>query len=982
MIPQTQTVHENGATPLRKKLRPRQHAAATDPAAEVLCLACAGSGKSRTLAYRIAWLLDRGADPRSIVAFTFTEKAAESIKLRVAQALEATGKSTTAIGAMYIGTIHAYCHYLLGTMDARYRQFDVLDDNGLTLYLVSRFWKLDIVSLRNAWGSDTKKLPYFQTIKAVADAWKTANDEMADFDDIVQADPELGKVLLDVRSGLDEDNFIDFSLMVRLATEALWEGRSGALESVVAVEHLMVDEYQDVNTGQEALIRELHRRSSTLFVVGDDDQAIYAWRGADVKNILTFESRHPDCSVHTLSLNFRSTQAIVEASDTFAGEELGSGRISKRPTAENPSGPRDFRVLWFGTREEEALWVAARIEELLGTRYLDREGRSRGLAPSDFAILMRSVRSRSKGIARHQAFSDALSERGIAFTLEAGGGLFDRPEVEVLRQTFELLRSGQPDRATVEAHFEHSILRRFTGASFDRLTAVLTDWGRRIHVPKGGARQRLYPQLLVHELLNAFGVAEKELAEAVMFDLGVFSRIIQDVESVYLSVDSAGRFGDILNFLANVAERGYSPGVDEVVRRPEAVAVSTVHKMKGLEFPVVFVVDVEANRFPGKRSSYRGKLPEELIQDALSRGAYQGTREEEARLFYTALTRAERFLYVSGAASLPGLVRAVKPSPFALRLNHAEMTEEPMGLPSGLEFEQQRPRIDERVVPTSYSEIRYYLRCPRDYRFRIGYGFSPPITEMFGFGQTVHSTIGRLHQEWSEAAPTPEEASELAVSNFHLKHVPPSGDPESRPGGYERGRERASEMVADYVQQYVSDFEQQRQVEARFEIPVEHAVISGAIDLLLRTDDSGEIVDATVIDFKALEGGPDPVGEKRLDWTELALQVQLYAKAATDVLGENARTGAVHLLKDGQRVEVPVDDAAVAAATANVEWAVSRIIDGDFPRRPHPEKCSACDFQLLCDQRREEFQVREVPPPLHLPGGRKQMARAFGELSS
>jgi DNA helicase-2/ATP-dependent DNA helicase PcrA len=465
-----------------------------------------------------------------------------------------------------------------------------------------------------------------------------------------------------------------------------------------------------------------------------------------------------------------------------------------------------------------------------------------------------------------------------------------------------------------------------------------------------------------------------------MLDLGMFSRVIQDVESVYLSVDSAGRFRELLNFLANVADRGYSPGTDEVLRRPDAVTVSTVHKMKGLEFPVVFVVDVEANRFPGTQRQYAGKLPGDLICEALARGAYQSTRAEEARLFYTALTRAERYLYVSGAVHLPRLVRPRKQSPFALRLQHPEMMEEYARLPAGLAPEPPRPRIDERVMPTSFSDVRYYLRCPRDYRFRKSYGFSPPITEMFGFGQTIHSTIGRLHQEWYEGSPTPDEAAKLAKKNFHLKHIPRSGDPENRPGGYERGLERACQIAEDYVRDYSADFEHHRQVEARFEIPVEHAVIAGTIDLLLRTDEDDEIVDATVIDFKAMEGGPDPEHGELLDWTELSLQVQLYAKAATDVLSEKARTGAVHLLKDGQRIQIPVGRDAIDAATANVEWAVSRIIAGDFPRRPHPKKCGACDFKLLCNKEREDFQPGESPPPLHVPTDGKLMARAFSEV--
>ena len=434
---------------LESELTPDQRAAATDSAAEVRCLACAGSGKSRTLAYRVAWLLDQGADPSSIVAFTFTEKAAGAIKLRVAQALEATGKSPTVLGAMYIGTIHAYCQYLLSVMDARYRQFDVLDDNGLILYLVSRYPELEIAPLREAWSTSDRPFPYFKTINEVADAWKTANEEMLDLAEISGVDPQLGRALTNISNGLHKGHFIDFSLMVRRAVEALQANSQGALQAVAPLEHLMVDEYQDVNTVQETLISELHQRSKTLFVVGDDDQAIYAWRGADVDNIISFDQRYPNSSAHTLPHNFRSTPAIVESADTFAHEELGPMRIPKDPTADDPGTPRDFRNLWFDTREEEADWVAAQIEHLTGTRYTERNG-ERGLSLGDFAILMRSVRTASNGIVRHQAFTDALTARGIRFTLDAGGGLFDRPQVDVLRETFELLRDGTPNRGSAQ----------------------------------------------------------------------------------------------------------------------------------------------------------------------------------------------------------------------------------------------------------------------------------------------------------------------------------------------------------------------------------------------------------------------------------------------------------------------------------------------------------------------------------------------------
>jgi DNA helicase-2/ATP-dependent DNA helicase PcrA len=333
---------------LDQSLTLEQAAAARDPAAAVLALACAGSGKSRTLAFRIARLVAAGEPPASIVAFTFTEKAAESIKRRVAEALQAVGLEPTVLGAMYIGTIHSYCKVVLGEMDARYRQFDVLDENRLKLFLISGYPALNLHQLRTARGAR-----YFETVREVSDAWKTMNDEMVSIADVTTHDPALGDALQRLSARLDTDHFIDFSLMIRRVVEALQDGHRGALRATQNLRHLMVDEYQDVNPAQEALIQHLRLRCQTVFVTGDDDRAIYAWRGADVSNIIEFQNRNPGCSFHTLSHNFRSTPAIVTAADQFVAQELGPGRIAKNPQATLPPGSRDLRKLWFTARAEE-----------------------------------------------------------------------------------------------------------------------------------------------------------------------------------------------------------------------------------------------------------------------------------------------------------------------------------------------------------------------------------------------------------------------------------------------------------------------------------------------------------------------------------------------------------------------------------------------------------------------------------------------------
>ena len=966
---------------LRQELTDEQRAAATDGGADILVIACAGSGKSRTLAYRIAWLIARGADPASIVAFTFTEKAADAIQQRVATALLRTGRPATEVGKVRIGTIHAFCREMLVGIDARYRQFDVLDQNGLHLFLMSRYPELGIRRFRNRANG------YFVTITALADAWANLHDEMLDLEAVTAHDQDLGEALARLRDLLDRSNYIDFSSMIRLIVDRLQARDAATLEAVGGIRHLLVDEYQDTNPLQERLIRLLRSGCETLAVVGDDDQSIYGWRGADVQNILEFGDRNPGASRHTLAHNFRSTPLIVRSADAFVRAEIGANRLTKTPTASLGEGLQQLGVFGFGDRRTEADWVAARIAALLGSAYADGEER-RGLTPADFAILMRSTGSAEQDkTARSKAFTDALEARGINYTLEAGGSVFGRSQVAVLREAMELLRRESPDRDTVLRFVEEHVRPVFPRVRPTAVTELYADWGRRIHTPVEVERRRVFPQQLLHDLLAACDFAASELDDGVAADIGVLSRLLQDVETVYVSIDTAQRFGGILNFMQNIAESGYQTATDGAVRRPDVVTVSTVHKAKGLEYPVVFVVDAEGQRFPVRRSAYRGWLPHEVIGHAIQppRHAYGNNREQEARLFYTAMTRAERFLYATHAKRLPGGKKSHKESPFSARLDDADVVRDAPPAdelpPNDLPATEARRRVDESVLPTTFSEIRYYLRCPRDYKFRYVWGFSPPIPEMFGFGQTVHAAVGKLHEQYPQRPPTPEEAEEVARGIFHLKHVPPSRDPVERPGAYERAKDASAGIVSRYAEDFGDDFVHRRQLEVRFEIPLRDSVLSGAIDLLLRLDDQGGILDASVIDFKSMEGGPDPENNPELDWSELALQVQLYARAAADVLDANARTGHVHLLKDGQRIEVPVDTPAVQAAVENVEWAAQRIVDNDFPMRPHADKCGDCDWKRLCPKVCEEFASEHVPPPLHLPGNRLTEARAIGQVT-
>ena len=968
---------------LEQNLTEDQRMTVLDEHRDILCLACAGSGKSRTLAFRIAYLVANGCPANSIVAFTFTDKAAESIKRRVSEALSKFGLPQTLVGAMYIGTIHSYCQYLLGSVDARYRQFEVLDENGLKLYLLSRYRHLGLNEIKKE-----RNAKMFETIREVSNAWSTANDEALNYSDVSNEDETLGNLLERIYTSLDRDQYIDFSLMIRLAVEEMERNSPAINQALDGVRHILVDEYQDVNPMQERLIRQLHDRVDSLMVVGDDDQSIYAWRGADVNNILSFQDRYPQSSIHVLSTNFRSTAAIVGISDQFIQQELSTARYTKKPSAYRDGNIQDFRSLWFATRNDEASWVAQRIRDLLGTKYVEYNAdgtirEERGLTPADFAVLFRSIKRSYNPHNlphRHFEFTNALRSVGVPYTLEAEGGIFERPHAVAIRNAMELLRNPSPTRESVRELFDREIVRCFPQADFNRLSQVISNWNLLIYSPTGGTRRKVYPQELLYQLLQAFGVENSNFNDVILRDLGVFSKIILDIEKVYVSIDSPVRYREILNFLSNVAETGYDVRTLDIVAKPDAVTISTIHKMKGLEYPVVFIVDVVDRRFPSNKSTYSGWLPKNLMTGPINRGAYCTTRQDEARLFYTAMTRAERFLYITGAAQQPDAKKPKQPSAFKCRIDNLGVSSDP-AIPDEIEYIPQKRRGDETILPTSYSDIKEYLVCPMGYKLKKLFGFNPEVPELFGFGLTTHTIIERLHQQYPTEAPTQQEVIDLVERTFHLKHIFPSNDPVNRPGPYERAYDSAAEIAQNYVSSFASDFERLREDEARFEITIGQAMVSGAIDLLLKRDEHGNIMDSHVIDFKSLDAPDD---DSPNDWIDLSLQVQLYAYAADQVLGENTRTGSVHLLKEhgtGARVNIPVEDDAVSAAITNIDWAVNRILDSDFPMRPCHRKCEKCDVKRICPQIPQHFASDVIPPPIHVPTEEKQvLIKAFSEF--
>lgn len=952
---------------LRANLTNEQYDAVVDESRHILCLACAGSGKSRTLAYKIAYLVSKGENPESIVAFTFTEKAAESVKRRVAEAMRKFDLPENKIGAMFIGTLDSFCQKLLGNIDAKYRQYDILDENGLFLFVLSRFYQLGLRHQKGIWS--------FNTIKKLTEAWQTINNENISLEDVSLYDQDLHAKLMKMSDKLSQDGYMDFSYAIKLVVKELKKIRTREGSYIERYKYLFVDEYQDINPIQEEFIKTFAGFFNMLLVVGDDDQAIYGWRGANVQNILTFKDRYADVVVHKLLINFRSTRAIVDTSNRFVQSKLNFSRLPKQIESHSDGNIQDLRCLWFDRREEEAAWIARRIRSLIGTTYIEynpdgTERRRRGLTYGDFAILLRGIRN-SNGENRDVQFVDALRALDIPVRTTGEGGIFDRPYAQCILEIMELLRDETTDRTAAENLFNNRVLPNFPYADKVKYLMTLQHWYHEIHTPIESGRRKVYPQWFLHDISDALMLRSIDDDDTPLRDLGLFSKIICEVEQTYVSIDNVYRYREVLDFLRNIAASTYELESIDHIAKDNAVTVSTIHKVKGLEYPVVFVADLVSQRFPGRRDKYHGLVPRELMANAIARGAYENSIEDEARLFYTAITRAERLLYLTGSTYHPGLKNRKKQSEFIVNLTDPTMRTDTT-LDDLADKMEEIPRVDESDFPTDYSSVKIYLTCPYAYKLSKVFGYNAAIPELFGFGKTSHTILERLHQRFKDRAPSAEEVAEIVESTFMLKHAFPSNDPINRPGSYERAKMLALRILTEYSRICAADFGRLRQDEARFEISVKDALITGAIDLLLLEDPQSGIITADVIDFKSMETQEDdPVH----DWCDMSIQVQLYTQAAKEVLGENVKTGYIHTLKDNKRTAVPVDKASIDSAISVIEWAVQGILDGDFPMRACSRNCEKwCDFKAMCAKKRQAFKNGAQPPQINTPMGLKTIA--------
>ena len=594
----------------------------------LLMLAGAGSGKTRSLTHRIAYLIEeKGVAPWNILAITFTNKAAQDMRERV-DALVGYGSED-----IWISTFHATCSRILR------RHIDLLGyDRNFTIYDASDQKSLMKEVLKEM-KIDTKQFPERSVMSEISSAkneYKSPLDYRNEYGSNFR-NQRIADIYEHYQKRLKENNALDFDdLLVKMVD--LFQTNPDVLEHYQdRFQYIMVDEYQDTNTVQFLLVSLLAKKYRNLCVVGDDDQSIYKFRGANIYNILNFEKVFPDAQVIRLEQNYRSTQNILNAANGVIANN--KGRKEKKLWTENQKGEL-VHFKQYDTEYDEADGVVSRINFLA----------MRGVQYKDMAILYRTN-------AQSRIFEEKLKQKNIPYAIVRGISFYDRKEIKDLMSYLKVVDSGMDDlsvkriinvpkrgigQTTINRLQEFAILNQmsFLDAVFNadeipevtRALAKLHKFADMIEEFREYASEHEISELLEHILDVTQYRAELE-AEGTDESI---SRL-EDIEELFNDIayyEEEEENPNLRDFLAEKDMYTLNAGIDNLEDENNKVLLMTLHNAKGLEFNNVFLGGMEEGVFPGFGAMMSGDESE---------------IEEERRLCYVGITRAKERLFLSAA---------------------------------------------------------------------------------------------------------------------------------------------------------------------------------------------------------------------------------------------------------------------------------------------------------------------------------------------
>lgn len=975
----------------KKTLHERQQEAVTYTDSPLLIVAGAGTGKTTVISQKIAYLIDSGkAQPHEIVALTFTDKAAQEMQDRVDLLVHSPYLE------MHISTFHEFCQRLLercGVEIGLPTNFKLFTETDSWLLVRDHLYDFGLDYYRPM-GNPTKHvhelLNHFSRCKdqlISGEMYLKYAEDLSLSKDTIEVDEktrvgELANAYHTYNQLLLNNNALDFGDLIFYTVKLLRERPRVANHLRKKIKYILVDEFQDVNVAQYELVK-LLSQDAQLTVVGDDDQSIYAFRGASVENILRFKDDYKQAKEIVLTENYRSGQKILDTAYTLIQHNNPDRleaklNIDKRLHAALPI-QATVEILHAETLEKEAQSVIDKIREI---KKSDIEA-----TWDDFAILVRANSHAS-------IFMEKCEQVGLPYEFISATGLYRQPVIldalsmlKVLRNThdslamyrilhFPFLSFSDTDVYTLLTHANKKSISFYEALAAPELE--LSEEGKKLAEKIRSCIQTAYqkiksekPSAILHSLLESIGYmeyltseVEKGNAKCVSATLHL-SQFFESLEK-YQSTVSDASVHHFLEYQEALLESGDEGDLYQPTDTPDSINILTIHGSKGLEFKYVFMVNMVEDRFPTRRRGDGIEIPTPLLPKHIIVGDLHYA--EERRLCYVGITRAQKGLWLTSAENYGG-VRSKKQSRFLVEMGLVEesktkKTTKAITPPSSFGVKPYDKQVGVFGLPSSFSfsQLKTYETCP--YKYKLAHILKLPAkgNASMSFGQSMHSTLQRFYERVRELnsvkqvslfdLPNEETSAQISeeIKVPTLQELLDLYEKHWIPDWYANARQRedyfakGKEILKLFYTSQEGSWTIPVALESGFKIMIGDEYIKGRID---RID---QLPDGTleIIDYKTGKT------KEKLDGEDKE-QLLLYQIAASTLPSYRniGSTGLLsfYYLSDNVKTSFTGTGEDLEKLKEKLHTAIEGIKTGDFTATPSKFVCGFCDFKGMCEYR-------------------------------